>query len=96
MFEPGQKVVCIDDAFSASVLQYYTKLPVAGVTYTVRDIVPGAEIAGGETAAVYLVEIEGTINPHGIERGFHCRRFRELDELTDEHVNTNQRELVNV
>lgn len=82
MFEPNQKVVCINGYFSPAVAHFYEKLPTEGSTYTVRDIVPGVELNMSETVAVYLQEIQGPLNDHGIERGFHCSRFRELDELT--------------
>jgi hypothetical protein len=93
MHEPGAKVVCIDDVFHPAVAVWYNQLPVAGNIYTVRDIVGGIEIGGQPTIAVYLEEIEGPLNDHGIERGFHCTRFRELDELLEADKNLNLNEM---
>jgi hypothetical protein len=94
MFEPGTKVVCIDDLFSQFITSLYPSLPENGTTYTVRDIVPGIEPTGAETVACYLAEIAGPVNKHGIELGFACYRFRELDELTETEAEKASDELV--
>lgn len=86
MFEPGQRVVCIDDQFPPGVLDVFNALPVKGTTYTVRDIVPGSGWGGREKdqqPAVYLVELVNLPNRYGIEPGFACRRFAELEEIED-------------
>ena len=41
MFLPGEKVVCVNDVFPEGIKKFYWKLPVKGVTYTIRDLVPG-------------------------------------------------------
>lgn len=82
MFLPGQKVVCVDDVFPDAIKKYYWKLPVKGVTYTVRDLVPGIDPCGapGEMC-VYLVELLNPCSdkPPYPERGFKAERFRPLE-----------------
>ena len=61
------------------------ELPKEGVTYTIRDIVPGIGLTGDEgEIAVYLCEIKGPLNAHGIERGFRADRFAPLQTVVEE------------
>lgn len=86
MFEPGQKVICVDDRFPPGILDIFNALPVKGSLYTVRDIVPGAGFGGrdkDQQPAVYLVELVNLPNRHGIEPGFACRRFAEPEEVSE-------------
>ena len=85
MFLPNQKVVCVDGKFPLGIEQLYSELPKEGTTYTIRDIVPGVGLTGeeGETA-VYLCEITGPLNAHGIERGFRADRFAPLETIEEE------------
>jgi hypothetical protein len=85
MFLPNQKVVCVDDRFPLGIEQLFSELPKEGVIYTIRDIVPGIGLTGeeGETA-VYLCEIKGPLNAHGIERGFRADRFAPLQRMEEE------------
>lgn len=79
MFLPNQKVVCVDGNFPVGIEKLYDELPKEGVTYTIRDIVPGIGLTGDEgEIAVYLCEIKGPLNAHGIERGFRADRFAPL------------------
>ena len=92
MFKAGQKVVCVDDIFPEGIKQFYWKLPVAGVTYTIRELTPGISHEKPDSrdpmdleVAVYLVEL---INPCSDkepypERGFKAERFRPLDTETE-------------
>ncbi len=86
MYLPGQKVVCVDDVFAEAVKKFYWKLPVKGVTYTVRDLVPGIDINGelGEMC-VYLVDLINPCSdtPPYPERGFRAERFRPLETDTE-------------
>ncbi len=84
MFCPGQKVVCIDGRFPLGIEKFYPQVPKEGNAYTIRDIVPGISFRGehGEVA-VYLVEIVGPLNTHGIERGFNVERFAPLNEIEE-------------
>jgi hypothetical protein len=82
MFEPGQKVICVDDRFPPGIHDFFSALPVKGREYTVRDLVPGQDWALNGQPAVYLVELRNLPNQHGIEPGFACRRFTEATEIT--------------
>ncbi len=85
MFLPNQKVVCIDGRFPIGIEKLYPELPKEGNTYTIRDIVPGIGLTGDEgEVAVYLIEITGPLNAHGIERGFRAERFAPLQMIDDE------------
>ena len=94
MFEPGQRVVCIDDSNFPTYLlgSVYEAFPVKGKTYVVRDIVPASEslkvFAGknvdANTCAVLLQGIRNKANKHGVESGYKPQRFRELEEETIE------------
>jgi hypothetical protein len=58
MFLPGQKVVCVDDSFPEEIKKFYWKLPINGVIYTIRDLVPGCDVTGADgEMCVYLVEV---------------------------------------
>lgn len=90
MFEPGAKVVCVDDKFDSKVAALFEQLPKKDEVYTVRDIVPGNHMDLTETVTVYLEEIvnkNNDIDPRTkrpvLERGFACHRFRELDEVQE-------------
>ncbi|MEO5721568.1 MAG: hypothetical protein ABIR71_08875 [Chthoniobacterales bacterium] len=85
MFLPNQKVVCVDGKFPLGIEKLYAELPQEGSTYTIRDIVPGVGLTGEEgEVAVYLIEISGPLNAHGIERGFRAERFAPLSTIEDE------------
>ncbi len=75
----------MDGKFPLGIEQLYSELPKEGTTYTIRDIVPGVGLTGeeGETA-VYLCEITGPLNAHGIERGFRADRFAPLETIEEE------------
>ncbi len=78
MFLPGQKVVCVNDAFSEVAKSLYTSLPVRGVAYAVRSTKPCLEPGD---LCVYLIGLENprsSIEPY-LERGFDSKRFRPLD-----------------
>src|SRR3954447_22060153 len=85
MFLPNQKVVCVDGKFPLGIEKLYAELPKEGNTYTIRDIVPGVGLTGEEgEVAVYLIEITGPLNKHGIERGFRADRFAPLTTTEEE------------
>lgn len=79
----GQKVVCIDDKFPEDIWRFYDLLPVAGVTYVIRDVQLGVNWKGeaGEVA-VTLVGIANPCSdmPPYPERGFNAERFRPLED----------------
>ena len=95
MFLPNQKVVCVNGRFPLGIERYFPSLPKEGQQYTIRDIVPGIDPRGSEgEVAVYLVEIIGSINEHGIERGFNAERFAPLETHEDELEQVREDELV--
>jgi hypothetical protein len=80
----GQKVVCVDDQFPLEVTKYYTALPIAGVTYVIREVSVGVNWKA-EPGEVCL-HLVGLVNPCSDtppypERGFNAERFRPLDEI---------------
>jgi hypothetical protein len=89
----GQRVVCIDDAFSDFVRAIYAQLPVKGKTYTVREVFLGREriVKGGESATVGLL-LHELVNPPDPfhagkeELGFSSERFAPLEELPPEEA----------
>jgi hypothetical protein len=83
MFEPGANVVCTDDTFPDGIRDVFNALPRKGATYVVRDLVPGIGWKMNEEPAVYLEELVNLPNEKGTEPGFACRRFRELEEVTE-------------
>jgi hypothetical protein len=89
----GQKVVCINDAFSEFVTAIYRQLPVKGRTYTIREVFLGREriVKGGDSATVGLL-LHELVNPPDPfhagkeELGFSSERFAPLEELPPEEV----------
>jgi len=96
MFDKGQKVVCINDDFSATVRHLYRQLPVKDEVYTVREVTIGrakvTSSAGGGNDISYLVLLEELHNPDdpymhenaGQEMGFRSDRFAPLEEVSEE------------
>lgn len=97
--EIGQKVVCVDDKFPASIAPFYTALPKDGVTYVIRDIRLGVRFDKPGVGDVSLLLV-GLVNPKAesranLERGFSETRFRPLDELRTRTTKRKETELVN-
>jgi len=89
----GQRVVCVNDTFSAAVRALYQQLPVKGDTYTIREVFLGREkiVKGGDTATVGLLleELKNPPDPFHQgqqELGFSSERFAPLEELPDEKI----------
>lgn len=84
IFQPGQKVVCINDTFPLWARQMYAALPVKGKTYTIRGIAPGIDPASRQDEiSVYLREL---VNPKSTkdpfrEWGFKSERFAPPEEI---------------
>lgn len=83
----GQKVVCINDAFADFIRVIYTRLPVKGKTYTIRDVFLGRErvVNPGDMATVGLLleELHNLPDPFHAgqqELGFSSERFAPLEE----------------
>ncbi len=89
----GQKVVCINDTFTPTILALYKQLPVKDNIYTIREVFLGREkiVKGGDSATVGLL-LEELTNPKDPfhqgqqELGFSSERFAPLEELPDEKV----------
>ena len=86
MFIKGQQIVCVDDQFHPSLYQYFPSMPIKDRIYTVRDMAPGQDLELQEQLVVYLEEIIGSVNRHGLERGFNAERFVPLTELDTEEI----------
>ncbi len=87
----GQKVVCINDQFSAIVRAIYKQLPTKGGTYTIREVFLGREkvVKAGDSATVGLLLVELVNPPDPLhkgqqELGFNSERFAPLEELPAE------------
>ncbi len=81
MFEPGEKIICVNGNFDPTVAPLYRALPRTGFLYIVRDIVPGWTPTQEPTTAVLLEGLENAPNPHGIEPGFNPDRFRRPEDI---------------
>ncbi len=93
MFDVGQRVVCVNDDFSATVRHLYRALPVKDAIYTVRDVRIGRSRVtsggGGDNDVSYLVLLDEIQNPDdpymaegaAEEMGFRSDRFAPLEEI---------------
>lgn len=86
MFDLNAKLVCVDDKFPAGIHDVFNALPVKDKVYTVGDIVPGQTFDMKGTCAVLLNELPNRPNKHGIEPGFVCGRFREIQPDEQENL----------
>lgn len=93
MFEPGEKVVCINDDFPALVRRIYQRLPVKDEVYTVRECSLGRLKSGspdpGISYRVLLVELvngpDPYMNPNQAEElGFRSDRFAPVINVEEE------------
>ncbi len=89
----GQKVVCINDTFSAFIKAIYKQLPVKGTTYVIREVFLGREkvVNGSESATVglLLAELHNPPDPFHAgkqELGFTSERFAPLEEVPAEEA----------
>ncbi|HLB34635.1 MAG: hypothetical protein A3F67_05000 [Verrucomicrobia bacterium RIFCSPHIGHO2_12_FULL_41_10] len=87
MFEPGEKVVCINDQFEALHRRLYRQLPTKGDIYTVRECSLGRTKTGGSDPGIsyriLLEEISNDLDPYmddaiAEELGFRSDRFAPL------------------
>jgi hypothetical protein len=95
MFEKGEKVVCVNGDFSATVRRLYRQLPVKDNIYTIRDVRIGRARVTSEKGASdvsFLVLLEELHNPDdpymrdgaGEEMGFRSDRFAPMVDVSDE------------
>jgi len=87
----GQKVVCINDTFTATIRALYQQLPVKDNIYTIREVFLGREkiVKGGDSATVGLLlrELKNPADPFHQgqqELGFSSERFAPIEELPEE------------
>jgi hypothetical protein len=88
MFNVGQKVVLVDDAWPETVKQLYLALPVKDGVYVVRAVRVGVkadelimDLRRVLEPSLLLVGLYNPTNNLGVEAGFAASRFRALDEL---------------
>ena len=98
MFEPGEKVVCVDDRFHPEIAFLFTALPKKDVVYTVRECDMGrakwvSAQKGWDSVdmKVLLVELSNPLDPSTLkgcpsELGFAARRFAPLTDVPNEEV----------
>lgn len=95
MFEPGEKVACVNADFPAMVRHIYSALPVKDAVYTVRECSLGRQKTGtgdsGISYRVLLVELVNGPDPYmhpdaAEELGFRSDRFAPVisEELEEE------------
>jgi len=95
-FEVGQRVVCIDGRFHHSVYEWGDHVPVIGMCYTVRGLVPnGCPLDNSRSLGLHLVEIVNPPTSNGGELNFSARRFAPL-ELEESEEGQAEEELVMV
>lgn len=86
MFTANEKVVCVNDTIAPNKLEEaktFSSLPKKGQVYNVDHVT----VLGENRAMVHVtgiqgpkIEIEGQI----LERGFHPRRFRRIQDIREE------------
>lgn len=89
MFNIGEKVVCINDAFPAWVHDTYNQLPTKGEVYTVRGTDLGRSDLSSDSAVSFKVLLEELKNDDEVtasgrnlgELGFKSDRFATMDQL---------------
>jgi len=84
MYDPGEKVVCVNGTFDPLHKQIYKDLPIEGEVYTIRESSLGRVRTGGKDSGcsfrVLLVEIVNGPDPYmnpdtAEELGFRSDRF---------------------
>lgn len=92
MFEPGEKVVCVNDTFDPMHRAIYKALPTKDEIYTIRDCTIGRTRTGGSDKGVsylvYLVELVNGPDPYmhdanAEELGFRSDRFAPLVDVEE-------------
>lgn len=79
-FEPGQKVLCINDQVSSGFWEWGDRCPCAGEVYTVREVRFGSHPQSGESGpGLLLEEIRNTAEFHR-EVLFNAKRFVPLPD----------------
>lgn len=84
MFAVGARVVCANDNFPPSIIEWCDEIPVIGRTYTIRAISPGVCLVNGTYGPSFKFEdLNNHDNATGRETGFADWRFNLRDEYSD-------------
>lgn len=94
MFEPQEKVVCIDDKIHPEIAFLYKALPKKGTVYTVRECTIGTtNVFAADQNPTFLVLLEELVNDmdpytenasQQQELGFRSDRFAPVEEISEE------------
>ena len=102
MFTPGQRVVCVNDAFDPVQQATIPNLPKREITYTVRDAFQVTR--NGTSSGIWALHLKEITNPNlphpsglgTFEPSFAANRFAELsddEQLAEQEVEELMREL---
>jgi len=80
MFTPGQRVVCINDRFHGSSIEWMDVVPRKGQVYTVTEVRPYVPDAVTKIPGPGLCLAE--VPTYGNRSCFCIRRFRAIDDLS--------------
>ena len=76
MFSVGQKIVCVDDVFHASIVEWADCVPIDGHVYTIREISRAKNVVSHVTELCFhLLEINNPKTVGGREVFFSAWRF---------------------
>lgn len=79
MFQTNQRVECVDDEFAPGIESLYSKTPIDGGFYTIRDIAPGQAPDMSPEIAVTLQGLNNPSGRGGLERAFSAEKFVAAD-----------------
>jgi hypothetical protein len=83
----GQKVLCVNGEFDASIVEWADAVPVEGKEYTVRNIILALDHgSGAEGLAYHLLEFNNPKTSSGGEVGFSISRFIPVEDEVLEAV----------
>ena len=84
MFAIGTRVVCANDTFHPSIIEWCNEIPVLGKTYTIRSISPGTCPVNGLRGPGFKFEELNNLDPTtNRESVFSDWRFNPRDEYSD-------------
>lgn len=87
MFQPGQKVVCVNGEFHPTVWEWADCVPIEGETYTVQRVLNAiCPLDQSYGPALHLAELVNPVNAAGREVAFSDWRFAPLNEMADQEV----------
>ena len=84
MYRVGQKVICVDDHFHPSIVEWCEEIPVTGEIYTIRKVTAGTCPANRiQGPGFHFQELDNLIKDTGQETCFADWRFNPCDEYPD-------------